>query len=395
MVILYLALLWIPFSMAYLIFDSYGVTWTFYLFCIALLSPYAVFRYFTGKRFSVGFVTDQSVIGFTLLFFFSLFFFEAGSNEAYRFVHGVLVPCTSYFVIKALVTTEKRYVSSLKAILLGASVYALGIILYYIVTDSNSRLNNVFSRDSITTAALATWGTLFAVYTPLFKTKLVKYTVIAINASGILISLSRGLLVAMLSSPFWVSRFAAKRMSLLFALFIGASFVVTVVLISNVQLFEPKNWDPSLENSAARLINIDYWKRGIHGRVHSFESSMERFKEAPVFGNGFPDRRGSTVHNFHMELLEYSGLLGYFLFCVIFISHFWSAKDYFKRDRYLLVGAIFIVYMLINGVFNGVLHGVAPLLVFIQLGLNESRLQYLKRMAKPAKMMRGRYAGVN
>ena len=381
MMILYAALFWIPFSMFYLTFDTYGGTWTFFMLCIAVLTPFACIKYFTQSRFNYGFGTDVCVIALTLLFLFFLMFNAPGSSTAYKTVHGLLIPAASYIVVKSLIHTEKRFFTCLKVMMGGFSLYALCTLLIFIITGENNRIVNYFGRDSITSAALSCWVVLFALYTPLLK-GIAKYVVIIVNAAGLLLSLSRSLITTTAGSPLLIQRFFAKNMFVILVVFFASTLAITTVLVSRVDVFTFNNWNPEMEHTTARLTNMEYWKRSIHGRLYSFKPSMERIKNAPIFGNGFPGYRGSTVHNLHMELLEYGGIVGYLLFVLIFIAHFWSARAYFSKDRYLLVGAIFILFMLINGLLNGVLHGLAPLLIFIQLGFNESRLIIIKRKAK-------------
>lgn len=374
--ILCIALAWMPFANGIFTLKLFDVTWTLYIAAIIFLFPFCFFRYIGSRYSQITHLQDAFIVLFTIQLGIFLFITTNITSAAYKYVYGILMPASLYFVVKGAINTEKQYLHIVKSISFGILLFSLVYIPTFFINGFSSRVV-VFERDSIAAAIFFSFTLLFFLLTPLGGR--LKIPATGISSVALLATLSRGLILCGLITP--IISFLTKR-GMIRPAFIGMtifSLLITLFLTYNSELLRPDHWDPQLENSIERLTNIDYWKNGIYGRLETFKPAVKAFDKSPFYGNGFPDYiGGSTIHNFHLEWLQYGGIVGYTLICGVFFIHI-SRVSRFAHDRYIAAGCIFLLYMLINGLTNGLMHGVAPDMVFLTMALNDVRLSILKR----------------
>lgn len=75
------------------------------------------------------------------------------------------------------------------------------------------------------------------------------------------------------------------------------------------------------------------------------------------------------MHNFHLEWLASVGLVGYLLIIAFVVRHFEGTRQLGAVKPYVTANLYFVLVVLLNGLTNGVMHGVMPYLMFISLGL--------------------------
>ncbi|ROS05050.1 hypothetical protein EDC56_0572 [Sinobacterium caligoides] len=375
MFFLYLTLFWLPFSVDVLTFELVGGTWTLFILGVAFLLPTAMISYLsrvTRMNTSV----DFYLLSICFLYLIHLFFVDDVSASAYKAIHGVIIPMATYFLLKGMVVTEKGYVSSVRALVFGFSVFSVFYVLEIYRTGFGVRID-VFDRDAISVGAFSVFVIVFSLYTNLFK-GWVKWFLILLNSLSLMGTLSRAYMVTVAVSPVFNRFVSGRSVCRVYTLFMIVTLFFSVFFVFNSSFFKPSGWDPKLENSLERLTNIDYWKNGVYGRLKTFEPSVEKFVDKPVFGNGFSSaKNSSTVHNFHLEWLEFGGAVGYVLFFMVFYSHFNRVSKFFYNDKYLVVSSYYMLFMFVNGLMNGVMHGVMPYMLFCVLGLGEARIQLL------------------
>ena len=373
------ALAWLPFSVGAATFEVGLVTLTLYIAGILLLIPIALYRKLIGIHpFGLRLI-DFQIILLCSSYLTSTFFARNPLGTGYLAVHAIFVPVASYYVIKALVETEKEYRQAITALTIGFSVFSMVALVAFIESGMTTRVR-VLSRDAIAVSTISVTAiiTLFHFAT---APRLIRGLGVLASLGGLVASMARSYLVLLFLAPGILRIIRAGRGLLLIVIFLGVSLGGTLFLSSNSELMKAKGWNPGQENSLERLTNIEYWKEGLHGRLLTFRGSLHRFETAPIFGTGLrpPDEFGSTVHNFHLEWLEYGGLTGYLLCAGILFSHFGSCRKVAKTDLWCAGNLTMIVLLFANGLLNGMMHGLMPYVFFILLGLNEARLNLSKQ----------------
>lgn len=233
----------------------------------------------------------------------------------------------------------------------------------------------VFSRDSIAIGTFALVSLAYLVFSGRYKSGVGLFLILG-NIGGLAASLSRGYIVLIALTPI-LYRVVRRGWGLgLLLSFMLTTLAVTVVLTDQPELSKPEGkFSTQFENSLERITNPDYWKMGLYSRLLTFRSSIRNFEENPIFGTGLKTLVGTatTVHNVHLEWLEYGGFIGYGLFFSVFGLHFWSTARFAKADPLVAANLVIVLVILLNGLTNGFMHGVMPYVAFIVMGFNEAR----------------------
>lgn len=373
-------LAWLPFSVGAATFEVGFVTLTVFITGILLLIPMAIYRKFFGPYpFGLRLI-DLQIILLCTSYLTSTLFARNPLGTSYLTVHAILVPVASYYVIKALVETENEYRQTITALTIGFSAFSMVALVAFIDSGMTMRVR-VLSRDAI---AVSTMSMAALVILFLFTTasRLIRGLGVLANLGGLVASMARSYLVLLFLAPgIWRIIRAGRGLSLI-VIFLGVSLGGTIFLSSNSELMKAKGWNPGQENGLERLTNIEYWKEGLHSRLLTFRESLRHFESAPIFGTGLrpTDELGSTVHNFHLEWLEYGGVVGYLLCAGILLSHFMSCQKIAVTDSWCAGNLAMMTLLFANGLTNGMMHGLMPYLFFILLGLNEARLNLSKQV---------------
>lgn len=380
-ILLCAALAWLPFSVGAATFEIGFVTLTLYMASILLLIPMALYRKFSGKYpFGLRLV-DCGIILLCSSYLTSTLFARNPLGAGYLAVHAIFVPVASYYVIKALVETESEYRQAITALTIGFSLFCLVALATFIESGMTLRVR-VLSRDAIAVSTMSMVAlVIFFISTTV--PRLIRGLGILASLGGLIASMARSYLVLLVLAPGIWRIVRAGRGFLFIVIFLGASLGGTLFLSSNSELMKAKGWKPGQENGIERLTNIEYWKEGLHGRLLTFQESLRHFEAAPIFGTGLrpPDELGSTVHNFHLEWLEYGGVVGYLLCAGILLSHYMSSQKVAVSDPWCAGNLTMMILLFANGLTNGMMHGLMPYLFFILLGFNEARLNISKQVS--------------
>lgn len=364
--LLYLALFWLPLSVAFLKIEVAGATVTLYVALLLLLTFPTAARYLRNARRNRLAYSDLSLlavnaimVGHTIL-----------GSDAYKYVHGLLMPSVSYFVVRELIQSKRQLRLVILSAVGGGAVFGIIYVVTFFRSGAAVRID-VFERDAIAAGTIAAFMICMLLIPNItsgairWLGRLLAYTMLAAT-------LSRGYVVTMIVVPLLWWRGWHKRMLAFVVAGMVFTLLITVVAIGNVNAFKPEKWEPELENSVERLYNVDYWKNGIYGRLFTFVPALKEFESSPVFGGGWQDDMeggGSTVHNFHLEWLASVGLVGYLLIIAFVVRHFEGTRQLGAVKPYVTANLYFVLVVLLNGLTNGVMHGVMPYLMFISLGL--------------------------
>jgi O-antigen ligase len=371
-------LAWLPFSVGAATFEVGPVTLTLYIVGVLLLIPVALFRaLFSAGPYGFRLI-DLQIILLCGAYLTSTLLSRDPRGTGYLAVHAILIPVCSYFVTKTLVRTDAEYRRGIAALVAGFSCFGLLSCAAFVASGMAVRVR-FLSRDAI---AISTMSITALIALAAFRSSppLWRVAAGAANVSGLAASMARSYLVLLVAAPaLWRAVRSGFALVLLLLLLI-VSLAGTLFLSWNPDLMKARGWNPGRENSAERLTNIEYWKEGLHGRLLTFRESLRQFEAAPIFGTGMrppDDQQASTVHNFHLEWLEYGGLTGYLLYAGLLLAHFAAARRAARTDPWCAANLTCMLLILANGLTNGMMHGIMPYVLFLLLGFNEARLTML------------------
>lgn len=286
--------------------------------------------------------------------------------------HAIFIPVVSYFAIKTLVTSEEKYRMALVCLVAGIALFAVAGFAH---AGIGATRRYYLGRHPIGYATLAVTALCVLIYGGWWR----RPAGLAGGLVSFLLlfsSLSRMYILGFLISPIiWVVIRKGGALLIYLGVF-PISLGLTLFLALNPSVFKT-HVDPEKEHeqqSLSRLTDFQQMRLALFHRAQAYEESYERFKEAPVFGHGL--RIGGlnvTTHSFHMEWLEGGGIYGYVICSLLFFSYYARHAGPAREDRFCAVHLCAVTLVFFNSLTNGVMHGMMPYIIFIQIGFGEAR----------------------
>jgi len=372
----WLLLAWLPFDRSPIKIEIGIVTWTPYTAGIMAVALLGLYRNFAARSNSSVGIGDLPIITLCAIYLVSTLLSESMVASGYLAFHAIFIPVVSYFTIKVLINSEREYRNAVAWFIGGLVLFSLVAVWEFVLIGTERRVT-VLGRNSIAVASFGVIVFCFCLFGPGKKLFGPRFVAGLIGIAAIGVSFSRAFLLGMLISPVLYLIVRKGYAVLLLILFLGSSFVITMILVDSPQMAEPRNYSTKYERTVERVVNLEYWKAGIHSRLPSFQQGLRDFQKSPIFGTGLVAGQGggSTTHNMHIEWLQYGGITGYTIYALVFIVHFWRTSDMARRDRLTAINLLLILLILINGFMNGLMHGVMPYLAFILIGLTDVRVR--------------------
>lgn len=316
-----------------------------------------------------------------LLLGFSFLLSTLGAKDitegGYLAFHGVFIPIVTYFVVKILVRTPEQYRKIIIAFVAGITVFALYGLIQFALQPQRLKILNM---SSISAAALMTSALIVVFYSGWWRHVLGKLTVLLL-LPALVTTFARGYLVLLLLTPLFYVVFRRGRGVMFISVMLIGSLIGTLIFSQMPGVFEPGNADRGAEQTAERLTDLDYWKQALYGRAIHYAEGLEKFAESPILGNGFhmgSDKQGVRAivwHNFHVEWLEYGGLMGYLLYILLLFVHFSGVSRRAKFYKLVAVNLTVMVTILLNGLTNSFTAGLSPYIGFFFMALNRVSAQ--------------------
>ena len=381
-----LTLAWLPFSAGFLQIEIGVVTFNPYLFGMLGLVLVVGARILLGGLKRMFTARDLLVLALGCAFLFSTLQAPDLMEAGFLGFHALFVPIVSYFVARGMVRTEEEYRIAWRFFLVGLVAFGIVGIVEYTAVQGRTHVVSVPPIGAATLLIVAVLG--------LFLLKswhwAIRWSALAASSAALVLTFSRTYLVALLVAPvlwYWIRRGGAGY---LVGVLIVGTLAATLLVTHNAEWFRPTAYDKNAEYSAERITSMDFWKGSIYGRALAFQAGLEEFERHPIAGGGL--RKGEkmvTQHNFHIEWLEYGGLIGYALYAAVFVAHFFAMRRLARVDRFCAANLLIISLIVMNAVTNGFMHGLMPYVAFLLMGLNETRRRIL---AQQARVERRRFA---
>lgn len=332
--------------------------------------------------------SDLALVAFCLLYLWTTLNSPFLVRSGYLSFHAIFIPVLAYYALRLWVNHPGAYFGLKKLFCLSVAVYAVIMVGVYLHT----RQRVEFLLPAISASNIALAAGFFAYYGSLFS-KTLRWILALLIALGLVVTFGRMALVLALISPGLYFLFRrGLGFWLLFAT-LASTLLLTVLLAQNYQLFRPSsNYDASRWTTWERVTDVDSWKLSLYGRGADFAESLEEFAEHPIVGNGLRPGLFITRHNLHLEWLEYGGLLGYSLMMGFLLRHFWRFQPLARRSPEVAANLLAAFAVVGNALFNGVMHGVAPNVLFLCLALNECYAALLVRQQSTVQVLKANRA---
>lgn len=377
--ILLLAIGLLPFHKGVLQLEIGLITFNPFSLAIIGLSIVAVFfNFHLESRFYIG-VTDACIILWAVCFLCSTVLSRKPVESGFILFHAVFIPIICYFVVKSLVTTESAARQVYLSLLAGTLVFGLFEINRF--ADIHIR-SVVLGLPPIDYATLCTVGLLYLLFHKSYKTVTGLVGLAALTVCFLTV-LSRAYTVMVFVSPilyYLIRRWPASR---LYAATLLLSLVITILLSQSADRFSVSDFEGVRgleEKSISRITNTAAWKQALQNRSLHYLSGLKKFWEAPLLGHGV--EKGAqyfTWHSFHIEWLVFSGIAGYLINAAVFFFHFQAMQKIAMKDQLSAIGLVSMLVIILNGATNGLMHGMMPYVLFLIMGINESRLRQFEQ----------------
>lgn len=364
----------LPFSLGILQFEVSIVTLNPYTLGITIAAALAVASGLLGRRrLRLG---SEEILVLLLGAAFLLSTLRADDIVEGGFLafHGVFIPIVTYFALKELVTTPEEYRKILISFLVGAVAFAAyGLVQF----AQNPQRLFVLGMASISAAAIITSAIILIVSLNLWRRPVGMLSLLLL-LGGLLATFSRGYIVLLLASPviyrFFRRGYAGKAMVGMLA----ATLAGTLLMVTSYEVFRVRiEAEQAREQTVERMTDPSYWLSALYGRARYYAFGLDEFAKSPIIGNGlhkgYPSPQfGRPVvwHNFHVEWLEYGGILAYVLYAGVFIAHFRGSARAARQVPPLAANLTVLFVVLLNGLTNSFTAGVSPTLGFLFMGLN-------------------------
>lgn len=294
---------------------------------------------------------------------------------------GLVVPYFSFVVALLYGFKRDTAIKILRYYAFSGALFSLTCILSAFMLGGRAR---PFGIPFISSSTYILPAFMLALYCKDFFPKKLRPFIIGLTFIGLITTMPRVYILFIMALPMIKLFSSKKRLAVLFLI------VHIVSLIGTLSLFEYARENRltqkdlhhigALDNTIERITDLDYLRSSIVGRFNEFEFAMKDFKERPLVGIGMVT--GVTLiapHNYHVVLLQYSGLIGYFIFSCFFIFYFFKMQPHFNNYSAITACSLSALAIITNGITNSLMHGSMPIVLYFLMGLT---LGYVASVSK-------------
>ncbi len=375
--ILFLIFLLPFYKYSFLTFEIFSIDVNLYCMFLFLTTLGGVFSILKSIKYNFSF-TDISVI-LICFFFFVSFMLTQNRGASHLVFHSIIVPAISYFSFKMYVRSREIFHRAMRFYITSLLIVAVVAVLVVFRTGMRTIVMGINPID------LATLFFPAIVYYFVMKkwSNVVGMSQFVVLIAGFVTAFARGFTFLLVMAP--IMRFLLNRgysrlimswillLSLLLVLLLAGSFSLLVVSpVERVAMQQNNEEGQSVE----RLTSSYYYRYTLLTRGAHFHEGLQKFLKKPVFGYGIEyGEKYATWHCAIIEMLVFGGILGYIVYTSFFYIIFARSKliQIVKRESTVCLLVIVSVYL--NSLMNGIMHGLAPLVIFIFAGMHEALIR--------------------
>jgi hypothetical protein len=364
----------LPFSLGFLQFEIGVVTLNPYTLGITVAALVAVLGSLVGWARFRGAKEDLLVLLLAATFLVSTVLAKDVVDAGFLAFHGIFIPVVTYFALKLLVRTPEQYRKVLVAFVIGATAFAAAGIVTFI---GNPERLYIFNMPPISAAGVMAAALIVVLYSEWWR-RILGAVAAGVLCVGLIMTFSRGYMLLVLCTPVVYALIRRGEATKLMVAMLVLSLGATLMLVASYDVFYVQSLDKTQAESAARLTDFQYWLSSLYGRARYYSVGLEEFAAAPFFGNGFhrgfvsADGSAMVWHNFHVEWLEYGGLVAYVLYVSLLVTHFHAMARAARTNRAIAVNLTVVLTILVNGLMNSFTAGISPVLGFLFMALNRA-----------------------
>lgn len=364
-------------------FETGEVYWSvFTIVCVAGFGFLLFGMIFAGRRINLA-REELALLPLALVYAISTLNSPSVLEAGFLAFHGLFIPAVLMILVSRALNTERRFRTFLRWFFGSFSIFAAVSVITFIVTGTRASPLEVPSISAATVLFL-----LFSmvIFQRCKKNRLICFGGKALVIIGIFSTIPRVYLLFVIGAKF-IRRIITKIGALnSFLILHFASLLATVLLAVNSDALLGKVEPTSGREtnvSLARLLETDAWWEAIAGRADSYAAILSGVQSHWIFGSGlYRGEVNITIHNYHLQWLEYGGVVGYLFFFLFFLVHFAKISRPMVRDIYVSGGLYVLLGVLANGVFNGIMHGLMPHILFLAIGINIARINLIEQNKK-------------
>ncbi len=376
-------LMFLPYSEGVLRFEFGIITFSVFTMGVIASALNGLFRLMLGAtRFRLHGV-DVALFLLCVLFLSTTLTSPDLLGSGFLAFHAVFIPVLAVLAIRLTANGQADVELLLRSLLTGIISFVILALMHEAMEPSRLSFLNV---PAVSVATLALVPLIFFAASRRYGI-LSRIAVVVLCLLAIFFTFSRVYLIVLILSPLLLKMIRKGWSSHIFIVF----SLITLILTFTFSMTVPQqtvdaviknnyeiNYDEDyIEGSSSyeRLYSPKQWIKSFEFRLLSYRIGLEHFFNNPVFGSGLvKGERMVTQHNFHIEWLEYGGILGYMLYFSLFISFFAKFGPKAVHDDIQSYCNLIVLIILINSLTNGFMHGFFPYVTFLVFGLSFARV---------------------
>ncbi len=369
-----LTLALVPLSAGFIEYEIGVVTFAPYTLFVVILLPMAIVRA-VRRPVKFGFrMQDVIMVLLALSFLQSTLLSDSLMQTGRLAFHAIFIPIASYMLVKAFVTNEKEYKVAVNFLLFSITLFSLVTIYEF---SREFKRPFVLEIPPIGVATLLVIPVVYAIYDR-GKVGVRRLGQLMVTGAALVLTFSRVYILMLFVSPV-IFKLLKKYAFRLWILMFCGTLALTLSITYLVEFSSLGRISVQGHDTVERIYDFSHFNRALSGRTYVYRESLSEFSRNMVFGTGIEaGELQITPHNYHVEWLQYGGVVGYTLYIALFLFHVKSIEQLLKNDRYLLINNLLLLCFLLNSLTNGFMHGIMPYVIFILLGMSEARLNISK-----------------
>lgn len=377
LMLLCVTLAFLPITRGLIQFEVGPITFSPFSMGLVLLGLFSLLIVLTGrKKYSLN-SFDVALAFLCTFYLVSTMLSSDIMDSGFLAFHSLFLPVLSYLCIKLLADTREKLDLCFSFFVAGITAFNVACIVQYILLQERVTLLGV---PPISIATLSIVPVVYLLYSKRPK-NVVDIAVIVICLVSLVMSFSRMYLASLALSPLfmWIIRrghglgLFVTMIVLSLGLTLGLTFLVPKGMENNSQFYgrllgldaEFKRKEKSMD----RITDLEHMIKSVELRALTYRQGMDNFLSRPLFGNGMHKGKYMvTQHNFHVEWLEFGGVLGYLAYISVFFSFFKSFGVLSSKHTEFCPYVLIVFTILCNSLTNGFMHGFFSYVTYITLG---------------------------